>query len=195
MGSPTSLRLNTFSSFPSFLSLLAPRQTPSPCLRHPSFGGRCRKAVLGVWPFALPSLLFSSGLLFHMGIHTNDWNSSSTSFGVTQVNGARSSVIDVIQHPRGWERVNFVRSKARVCGAALPGYGQPTAPPGIHDAWYNIWVPSGKIISWSETCLFSCIAVPWLTVVCILFCSPSLPPPSPPLPLDPPPPPPFPALI
>ena len=24
-------------------------QTPSTALRHPSFGGRCRKAVLGVW--------------------------------------------------------------------------------------------------------------------------------------------------
>ena len=25
------------------------RQTPSTGLQHPSFGGRCRKAVLGVW--------------------------------------------------------------------------------------------------------------------------------------------------
>ena len=34
-------------------------QTPSTSLRHPSFGGRCRKAVLGVWGWLkLQALLY-----------------------------------------------------------------------------------------------------------------------------------------
>ena len=47
-------------------------QTPSTGLRHPSFGRRCRKAMLGVWLIQCPRLSFLL-LLMLLYVHGDRW--------------------------------------------------------------------------------------------------------------------------